>query len=147
MATNQAAVRVTDFLIGESAHTNMMLQFFDPNDMRAAVVNWGEVAGDLIQHLHDGVAASPTDSTASRLLDRMLEFPDVPPRWRTRELSSGPSPLPNVKYYKDDQHLRFFSTITSFGTAKDVTVDELRIECTFPADEATATHCRALAGG
>ena len=38
--------------------------------------------------------------------------------------------------------LRFFSTITTFGTPRDVTVDELRIECAFPADEVTADVCR-----
>jgi hypothetical protein len=30
-----------------------------------------------------------------------------------------------------------FSTITTFGTPQDVTLQELRIECFFPADEAT----------
>jgi hypothetical protein len=40
----------------------------------------------------------------------------------------------------------FFSTITSFGTPHDVTLEELRIECSFPADEATATACRELFG-
>jgi hypothetical protein len=44
-----------------------------------------------------------------------------------------------------DRELRFFSTITTFGTPRDVTIDELRVECTFPADEATAALCRALA--
>jgi hypothetical protein len=37
----------------------MLLQFFDPDDLGAAVVNWEEVAGDLIRHLHDEVAAVP----------------------------------------------------------------------------------------
>jgi len=36
------------------------------------------------------------------------------------------------------------STITTFGTPRDVTIDELRIEGTFPADEATAQFCRTL---
>jgi len=43
--------------------------------------------------------------------------------------------------------LRFFSTITRFGTPRDVTIDELRIECTFPADDATAEFYRATAAG
>jgi hypothetical protein len=40
---------------------------------------------------------------------------------------------------KGDAELRFFSTITSFGTPHDVTLEELRIECSFTTDEATAT--------
>jgi hypothetical protein len=50
-----------------------------------------------------------------------------------------------VRFRKDDRELRFFSTITTVGTARDVTIDELRIECTFPADDATAELCRTLA--
>jgi hypothetical protein len=33
---------------------------------------------------------------------------------------------------------------STFGTPRDVTLDELRIECAFPADQATADLCHAL---
>ena len=69
----------------------------------------------------------------------------VPPQWHTRRLDSAPPPLLTVVFRKDNQVLRFFSTITTFGTPRDVTIDELRIECSFPADETTAEVCRALA--
>jgi hypothetical protein len=46
---------------------------------------------------------------------------------------------------RGDLELRFFSTITTFATPRDVTLEELRIECCFPDDDATATFCRALA--
>jgi hypothetical protein len=38
--------------------------------------------------------------------------------------------------------LTFLSTVTTFGTAVDVTVAELAIESFFPADEATAEAVR-----
>jgi hypothetical protein len=38
--------------------------------------------------------------------------------------------------------LSFFSTMTTFGTPRDVTLDELHIESCFPADEQTAEFCR-----
>ena len=142
---NRAAARVTGFLEGRSGHTNMLRQFFDPEALRSAVVNWEEVAGDLIRHLHDVVAVSPSDAKARALLDDVLRYPGVPPRWRSRELGASPSPVLTVEFRKGDRTLRFFSTITTFGTSRDVTVEELRIECTFPADEATAEFCRALA--
>ncbi len=50
-----------------------------------------------------------------------------------------------MRFRKGEEELRFFSTITTFGTPRDVTIDELRIECAFPADAATAERCRALA--
>ncbi len=46
---------------------------------------------------------------------------------------------------RDDRVLQFFSTITTFGTPRDVTIEELHIECCFPVDEATAALCRELA--
>jgi hypothetical protein len=69
----------------------------------------------------------------------------VPSQWHGRELTTPPPPVLTVEFHKDDQVLRFFSTITTFGTSRDVTIDELRIECTFPADDSTAERCRALA--
>jgi hypothetical protein len=47
-------------------------------------------------------------------------------------------------FRKADRELRFFSTITTFAMPRDVTLDEIRIECAFPADESTAELCRLL---
>jgi transcriptional regulator with XRE-family HTH domain len=147
LMANRAAVRVTTFLLGRVGHANMLRQFFDPNDMRSVVVNWNEVAGDLIRHLHDEIAAAPSDEKARALRDEILSYPGVPARWHTREVGTQPPPLLTVEMRKGERALRFFSTITTFGTAHDVTLDEIRIECTFPADAETAALCRQLAGG
>jgi hypothetical protein len=145
LQTNRAALRIADFLIGGSKHSNMVRQFFDPNDLRGVVVNWEEVAGDLVRHLHDALAAVPSDTKARELLDEVFRYPGVPSRWRARELSAPPPPVLTVEFRKGDQVLRFFSAITTFGTSRDVTLDELRVECAFPADEATIGHCRTTA--
>jgi transcriptional regulator with XRE-family HTH domain len=142
---NRAASRLGDFLIGRRGHGNMLRQFFDPNDLRSVVVNWEEVAGDLVRHLHDEIASTPSDTKAVELLEEIVRYPGVPLAWRTRQLGSFPAPLLTVHFRKGDTDLRFFSTITRFGTPRDVTIDELRIECTFPADDATAELCRRLA--
>lgn len=42
-----------------------------------------------------------------------------------------------------DEALTFFSTVATFGTARDVTVEELAIESFFPGDAATAAALRA----
>ena len=147
LAANQAAARVNAFALGGrgSRHGNMMRQFFDPDDLRGAVGNWEEVAGELIRHLHDHVAATPTDAAARDLLEEVLAYPGVPARWRLRDLSRAPSPLLTTVLRRDGMELRFFSTITTFAMPRDVTLDELHIECCFPMDEATAALCRTLA--
>ena len=143
--TNRACVRLLAYLRGGARHRNVMHQVFDPADMRPALGNWEEVAGDLIRHLHAEVAASPSDTRARALLEEVLRYPDVPTDWHTRELGAAPPPLLTVVFRKGERELRFFSTMTTFGTPRDVTLDELRIECWFPADDATASFCRALA--
>jgi transcriptional regulator with XRE-family HTH domain len=146
LMANRAAQRVNHFLLGgrASPHANMLRHVFDPDDLRAALSNWEEVAGDLIRHLHNEIAAAPTDATARALLDEALAYPDVPQRWRTRELGTSPSPLLTTVFRRNGQELRFFSSITTFATPRDITLDELRIECCFPMDDATTAFCREL---
>lgn len=66
-------------------------------------------------------------------------------RWRTRDPAAPATPLLTAAYNLDGRTLNFFSTIATFGTPHDVTLDELRIECAFPADKETEQFCRALA--
>ena len=146
LRANAAAERVNRLVLGRaSAHRNIMRQFFDPADLRAVIANWEEVAGELIGHLHDQVGAAPGDAAARALLEEMLAYPGVPARWRLRDPASSPSPLLATVLRGGGGELRFFSTITRFAMRRDITLDELHIECCFPLDEATAAHCRALA--
>ena len=147
LGANGAAARVNRFVLGgrDSQHDNMVRAVFDPDDLRPCIANWPEVAGDLVRHLHDSIAASPGDGAARALLAEALAYPGVPARWRMRDVDSAPSPLLTTVLRGGGRDLRFFSTITTFGTPRDVTLDELHIECCFPADEATAAFCRELA--
>lgn len=145
LLTNNAAVRIVNFLFGGSKYTNMVRRFFDPEDLRAVVENWEVVARDFIRHLHDEIAKMLSNTKAQTLLDEALSYPEVPSHWSKRELGAKPPPVLTVNFRKADTELRFFSTIATFGTSRDVTVDELRIECSFPADDTTAEHCRLLA--
>ena len=144
---NAAAIRVGTALMGgrASAHGNMIRQVFDPADLRAVIANWEEVAGDLIRHLHAAVAASPGDETARGLLDEALSYPGVPEHWRRRDLIQPPRPVLTTVFSVDGRELRFFSTITTFASVGDVTLQELHIESCFPMDETAADFCRALA--
>lgn len=145
---NDATVRIFNLLRpGGPRHVNMLRQIFDPEDMRSVLRNWEELAIDIIRHLHNQVAQTPSDTKARELLEEVLAYPGVPAQWRTRELDSAPQPLLNTVFGNGDLELRFFSTITTFGTPHDVTLDELRIECSYPADDATAEFCRKVMSG
>jgi len=145
LATNHAAIRLFAVLRGGAPrHGNIFDQVFDPEDMRPFLSNWGEVAAYLIRHLHEALAAAPGDEKLRALRDRVLRYPDIPDPWRTREPGSLPLPLVPAVFRKGELELSFFSTLTTFGSPRDVTLDELHIECMFPMDEATAELSRKL---
>ncbi|MFN2385052.1 MAG: hypothetical protein ABR576_01985 [Thermoanaerobaculia bacterium] len=81
------------------------------------------------------------------LLDELLSYPGVPPRWRTLDLDVSTAPFLAIEFEKGDLRLSFFSTLTSLGTPQDITLQELRIESFLPADAATEEASRRLAGG
>jgi transcriptional regulator with XRE-family HTH domain len=145
--SNHAAQRCTRFLLdAEPAESNMMRLVLHPDGLRPMMVNWEETAGDLIRHLHNQIAATPSDQAAKSLLKEVLAYPGIPAEWLAREIGATSTPLLTTIFRKGDVELRLFSTMTSFSTPHDVTLDELRIECSFPADEATANACQTLFG-
>lgn len=132
------------FTTGPSQHGNVLRHVFDPAGLRSAIANWEEMAEDLIGHLHNQVAAMPSDGKLRALLDEILAYPGVPEGWRRRQPGQTTLPLLTCIFKRDDLEMRLFSTFTTFGTPWDVTIDELRIECMFPADEKTAELCRTI---
>jgi len=147
--TNEAAIRVNSFLTHgrPPKHTNLLHQIFDPEDFRRLFSNWPEVAGRFIRHLHHDIAAVPSDPIPRKLLDQILSYPDVPARWRFHDLEPVTSPILRIAFHTPLGELRFFETITTFAGPGDVTLDEIRIECSFPADDWTAEFCAKLARG
>ncbi len=144
---NRAAARCTRFLLGtDPTDANMIRLLLHPSGLRPMLMNWEETARDLIRHLHVQIAGAPTDDRAKSLLAEVLAYPGVPSRWRTREIGAPTTPLLTTHFRRGEVQLRFFSTLTMFGTPHDVALEELRIECSFPADEMTAAECRARFG-
>lgn len=86
------------------------------------------------------------DEGTRRLLDELLAYPGVPARWRTPDSKAQSAPLLPLALRKGDLALRFFTTIATLGTPQDITLQELRVECFFPADGATEGLARRLAG-
>jgi transcriptional regulator with XRE-family HTH domain len=147
--TNRAAERCTALLLGhvpDGAQPNMLRLLLAPGGLKELLVNWEETAEDLVRHLQHQVATVPADERSRALLAEVLAYPDVPRRSRQRELVQPAAPLLTTHFRKGALELRFFSTFTHFATPQEVALDELRIECSFPADEATASRCRELFG-
>lgn len=110
---------------------------FHPKGLRPFIENWESVAARIIQRVHREIVADPSDETMKCFLEELLSYPAVPSRWRVLDLDDPPPPVLTINYNCNNSTLRLFSTATTFGTAQDIALQELRIESFFPADETT----------
>ena len=115
--------------------SNVVRLVLDPNGLRPVIQNWESVASRIIRRVHREVIANPSDNKMKSFLDELLSYPNVPSRWL--DLDGASSPFLTIDYKWKNSTLRLFSVLTTFGTAQDVTLQELRIESFFPADETT----------
>jgi hypothetical protein len=76
------------------------------------------------------------DPELERLYDELLSYPNVQPAGAPHSLES--ELLLPLRLRGDDGELAFFTTLTTFGTAADVTLSELAIEAFYPANAVTA---------
>jgi len=143
LRTNTAAQRMMLWLFdgpppmaGSGQAPNSLRWLFDPNAMKPYVANWEELAQHLIQRVHRDVLGEH-DQHMQALLAALLASPGVPANWRRPDLSRPPAPLVPMVLEKNGITMRFFTTITTLGTPQDITLQEIRLEAFFPADEAT----------
>jgi len=144
---NESARRVGELISGgrPPRHTNLLRQVFDPEDLRPIIDNWAAVAAWFLRRLSDEIAAAPGDDVARRLFDELTAYPDIPQQWRHPAIGPETSAVLTIDFKSPLGRLSFFETITTFAAPLSVTLDELRIDCTFPADDHTALVCERLA--
>jgi transcriptional regulator with XRE-family HTH domain len=144
---NEGARRIFDLFTDpacDDVNCNVMRTVFHPQGLRRYIVNWEELAECLVHSLHRQVAATGNAAMAT-LRDELLACPGVPSRWSVPDPTVAMPPLVSMQLRKDDLALTFFSMITTLGTPRDVTLQQLKIECFFPADAATEQLARRLA--
>jgi transcriptional regulator with XRE-family HTH domain len=127
-----------------SGRRNAIRMVLHPNGLRPYIANWEDLAARLIQRVHREVASNPSDTRMIAFRDELLAYPGVPDRWRLPNPDGPPVAYFTIDYSWQDQLLRVFSAITTFGTPQDLTLQELRIESFFPADEFTRTFLNEI---
>jgi transcriptional regulator with XRE-family HTH domain len=147
---NEAAVRMRRAMVrddealaaGEAAR-NAICAMFHPKLYRPWILNWEEVAADLLMRLRNEAAEAPPDDPAARLLAEVLGYPGAP---ELRPVELRPNrPLMHVEMRRGDLRIAYFSTLTTFGTPQDLTLQELRLKSFFPPDHEAAETFRRLA--
>ena len=111
-----------------------------PEGMAPRILNLAEWREHLLARLERQMAVTGNPALAT-LYEELSGYPAPPLRRASRGLAD--EIVVSLRMAAGDRELSFFSTITTFGTAVDITVAELAIEAFFPADAATAEHLRA----
>ncbi len=122
---------------------NLMRLFFHPNGIQPFVTNWRAIA-PLLWHRAQREAEALGGQEMKLVLTELNPYQDAYTLWAAEDAALVPV-LP-LEIEKDGVRISLFTVIATFGTAQDVTADELRIESLFPADAATEKLFRAAAG-
>ena len=146
---NGAADRLIGMLVDPSLLTdppNFVRMTFHPLGVRRWIVNWPAVARQVWSRAERELGALKDDPVAAALLTELRGYLDAPVTQRPAASPGAADLLLPVHIRRGGVELRMFSTIMTIGTPQDVTLQELRIETFFPADEASADAWRRLTG-
>ncbi|ALD92712.1 putative transcriptional regulator [Cupriavidus gilardii CR3] len=135
---------------GGGPRINLMLTVFDPQGLWPMIENAHQVGRYLLRRVWQELQAQAHDRVAREIFARIAQWhpemigPGGVPH-ADDDGSEGPLPpvLP-VVLRADGFQASLFSTLTTLGNPHDVTLQELRIECFFPADEPSRLALEAL---
>lgn len=145
---NAAARRLIGLLPAalREPRVNMFRASLHPQGFAALTRNFHEWGSYLVQTLQKQVLAS-RDDTVTALAQEVLQYPNVaalrPLPLETNE--AVPSLLIPCVMELGGQRFSLFTTMTSFGTPRDITLAELSIELFYPSDPETDTLLHQLA--
>jgi len=145
VATNEAVALLIE---GVAEHlleppVNVLRLTLHPDGMAPRILNLGEWRAHLLERLGRQAVATG-DPALAALYEELAALPGGDPNPPGPELAVTEIAVP-LRLRHDAGELAFISTVTTFGTAVDITVAELAVESFFPGDEATATLLRSHA--
>jgi transcriptional regulator with XRE-family HTH domain len=146
VAANRPVALLTD---GAAAHlldppVNVLRLALHPEGLAPRIANFPQWRAHLLDRLGRQAVRSG-DPALAALHDELAAYP-AGGRAASVDAAAAEIAVP-LRVRHGDGELRFISTVTTFGTAVDITVSELSIESFFPADAATAELLRAAAAG
>ncbi len=144
--TNAAAAALTagvpDHVL--SPTVNVFRLCLHPDGLAGRTLNLEDWAGYLLRQMRRAVELTG-DPTLVELEAEVSAYPAaaaVPPGPGRSEDDEPPLLVP-LRLDVGGRELSLFTTLTTFGTPRDVTLDELAVELFFPADDETESLLRA----
>ncbi len=130
--------------VDPSGGRNLMRLTLHPEGLQPLVADWPDAATAILVRLQAEVRANPANTELRALLEDLCALPGVPST--DHVFAAAPTmqvPVLPLRLRKEGVTLELFSMVCTFGTAMDLTADELRLELLFPSDEVTARFLRA----
>ena len=126
-----------------AAPVNVFRAGLHPDGLAAVTGNFDEWGAYLVRQLRRLVALTG-DSELRALEAEVSRYPTVTALAMADDGSQWADPplLVRCELTLDGVDLALFTTLTTFGTPRDVTLDELAIELFYPADDATEAVLR-----
>jgi len=126
---------------------NVFRASLHPDGLAAVTSNFDDWATYLLTQLHRLVVVAG-DRDLADIEAEVTAYPNVAELRRRRDWTTPTEPpalLIPCQLRTGDMELSLFTTLTTFGTPRDITLDELAIELFFPADDATKSTLHAAA--
>jgi transcriptional regulator with XRE-family HTH domain len=123
--------------------TNTMRLTLHPDGLAPRIVNFAQYSAHLVDRLRRESYAYG-DMRLAALIDDVCAYPGV--AGSASPAATAAELFVPLVLRTGEGVLTFFSTLTTFGTARDITVEELAIESFFPADASTADALRSRWG-
>jgi transcriptional regulator with XRE-family HTH domain len=115
---------------------NAMRACIDPHGMRRYIVGWDAFAASLLVSLRHELAFEGDNADLAALIEAIETDPEFRPS--NREPSPGiVPPVATLSLARDGFRVDLFTLLSTFATANDATLSELRVETFFPADDAS----------
>jgi len=139
---NEGFQRLIEWLMGNknliAKYINGYRLIFEDDGLKQFIVNWDDVQTLFLKRLHDESIAYQNKTLQQLYAEyshhQMQDYID----------SNYQIPVLTLSLEKDGITLELMSILSVFGTAIDITVQELRIETFFPANEETQKIFQSL---
>lgn len=129
---------------GEAGPPNLLRLTLHEEGLRGVIKDWERVARHIIERAHRQVRGVGDNDPLKKLLAEVLAYPDIPADWQQENPADDALPVLPLAFELGGHSLSWITTIASFGTAQDVTAQEIMVECMFPADAETEAAIKAL---
>jgi transcriptional regulator with XRE-family HTH domain len=153
LMANQASLKLVGLLgepekvwktVDPSGDKNVYRMTFSEHGMRPMIANWDELSKHLITRLQRELGADPENKYLAALQQEILSSENFGDKGDPLDNLMPLAPILPMQLSVGDTTLKTFSMISSFGTAQDITAEEIKVETFFPADEFTKTFFQRL---